>query len=361
MELTLSEHNAVRYLVERRVISAEDGRRARAESLGGGVSNVVIKVTWGTNPGDALALKQSLPKLRVEEDWYADRERIFREVAALDFVGKLTLEEPSSSLASRWTAPRVVFEDRENFAFAMTVAPSDGANWKERLLAGHIDMDAARLVGEMLGAIHSRSSVIGRDLPQGLDGFGDLSCFMQLRIDPYHRATAWAHPDLADTIEREAQKMLPSAWERRVLAHGDFSPKNIIVNGSGPAVRAMLLDFEVAHLGNPVFDLAFMLNHLTLKAIYNPTLATQYSAAAQSFWAAYAMAHEGAAGDRNALEEDTVRQMGALLLARIDGKSPAEYITDDASKAYARQLARDILASEINSLNGLYDRLSLPW
>ena len=223
-------------------------------------------------------LKQSLPKLRVQEDWFADQSRIHRERAGLDFARGLASDSAAGQQSS-WSVPEVVHEDRDNFIFVMTAAPADGVNWKEQLLAGHIDVSVAERVGEMLGAIHERSRVVGSSVPDSLAEFAELDCFVQLRIDPYHRATAAAHPDLAEVIEGEAQRMLPSAHERRVLVHGDFSPKNIIVSGAGDDARVLLLDFEVVHLGNPVFDLAFMLNHFTLKAIYNPGLAGRYCAA----------------------------------------------------------------------------------
>lgn len=354
---TLSAENAVAYLVGQGVISPEIARGGRAELLGGGVSNIVVKVSVGESGGGALVLKQSLPKLRVEEDWFADQERIYREKAGLDFVGNLKSNEVVGE-QSRWSVPEVVHEDREHFIFVMTAAPSSGVNWKEALLDGHVDTTVAGLVGNMLGAIHGSSMVTEDDVPAGLRQFADLDGFVQLRIDPYHRATADAHPDLAEVIEREAQRMLPSAGERRTLVHGDFSPKNIIVNGEGASARVLLLDFEVVHLGNPVFDLAFMLNHFTLKAIYNPELAGRLCEAARSFWHAYLGAVETVMGDWESLERDTVRQLGALLLARIDGKSPAEYLTGDDQKQYARSLARGILLSEITSLNELHSRLS---
>ena len=325
--------------------------------MGGGVSNIVIKVNAGGTGGGALVIKQSLPKLRVEEDWFADQERIYREKAGLDFVGGVR----SDGIAGRqtcWAIPEVVHEDRENFIFAMTAAPDDGVNWKEALLGGYVDTAVAGQVGSMLAAIHRSSMVVDDDVPVELRQFADLNCFVQLRIDPYHRATAAAHPDLAEVIEREAQRMLPSAHERRGLVHGDFSPKNIIVSGEGATARVLLLDFEVVHLGNPVFDLAFMLNHFTLKAIYKPGLSEQYCAAARSFWSTYLDSAGAASGDEDALESGTVRQLGVLLLARIDGKSPAEYLTGEAQKQHARDLARRILSSEIISLDELHSRLS---
>ncbi len=356
MGFELSTENAATYLVERGILKPDDGRAAVAEFLGGGVSNIVIKVEVAGNADRGLVLKQSLPKLRVEDDWFADRERIHRERAGIDYLSH-THADPGGSRPT-WTVPRVVDEDRDNFLFVMTAAPPDGANWKERLLAGHIDVAVAERVGSMLGEIHGSSMVTGTEAPDGLKEFEDLDCFVQLRIDPYHRATALEHPSLGNVLEAEAQRMLPTAHDRRALVHGDFSPKNIIVSGQGDEAQVFLLDFEVVHLGNPVFDLAFMLNHLTLKAIHRPVWVEQYCTAARGFWNAYLDSAGSGIGEPQALERDTVRQMGALLLARVDGKSPAEYITLDGEKRCAREIAREMLTGGVTSLAELHERLA---
>ena len=356
MGFELSVENAVPYLVDRGVLTPDDGRGAVAEFLGGGVSNIVIKVNVAGSADRGLVLKQSLPKLRVEDDWFADRKRIHRERAGIDYLSRH--REGAGGSRTTWSVPRVVDEDRGNFVFVMTAACQDGINWKEQLLGGHIDFVVAERVGSMLGDIHGSSMVVGTDVPDGLAEFDDLECFVQLRIDPYHRATALAHPDLGNVLECEALRMLPGAKDRRALVHGDFSPKNIIVSGEGADAQVFLLDFEVVHLGNPVFDLAFMLNHMTLKAIHRPEWAEQYCSAARGFWDAYLESVGDHAGDQETLQRDTVRQVGALLLARVDGKSPAEYITRDEEKRYAREIARELLAVGIITLAGLHGRLT---
>lgn len=350
MGFTLTADSAVSYLVERGLITPAAPRTATAELLGGGVSNVVVRVTPPDDQANrALVLKQSLPKLRVEEDWFADRERIYRERAGIDWLAN-TLPEDA--------IPQVVHEDRENFLFVMTAAPGNGVNWKDALLAGDVDADVAGHVGNLLGIMHRSSSCLSDHVPTDLQPFADLDCFVQLRIDPYHRATAMAHPDLALAIEEQARRMLAPRDGQCTMVHGDYSPKNVIVNGSGPAAQVFLLDFEVVHLGNPVFDLAFMLNHFTLKAIYRPHLAARYNNAARNFWAAYLAASGNIARDPERLESDTVAQMGALLLARIDGKSPVEYLTDEAHKEYARGLARRILTGATTSWSEIHGWLT---
>ncbi len=349
MGFTLTAGGAVPYLVERGLLTPTAARTATAELLGGGVSNVVVRVQpTDDHSNEGLVLKQSLPKLRVEEDWFADRERIYRERAGIDWLANAL---PNGAI------PQIVDEDRDNFLFVMTAGPGSGVNWKDALLAGDVDVAVAGKVGNLLGVMHRSSCCAGQSVPAELLPFTDLDCFVQLRIDPYHRATATAHPDLAGAIEEQAQRMLAPRDGRRTLVHGDYSPKNVIVNGSGPAAQVFLLDFEVVHLGNPVFDLAFMLNHFTLKAIHQPELAARYNAAAGSFWDAYLAAAGDITGEPSRLESDTVAQMGALLLARIDGKSPVEYITDQAPRNHARLLASGILRGEATSLKQVHRQL----
>jgi 5-methylthioribose kinase len=344
MAFTLSETNAVEYLLGVGLIPTDRASSASARELGGGISNIVVRVNFAGQP-DGLVIKQSLPRLRVAQEWLADQARIHREAASLRYLEGVL---PRSAL------PSVVHEDPGNFLFVMTAAPEQARTWKDDLLDGRVDPVVATQVGRLLGTMHQHSAVSGDDIPTELREFADQRCFVQLRIDPYHRATAHAHPDLADVIESAAQAMLD---HRLCMVHGDYSPKNVIVSGAGEEATAFLLDFEVVHLGSPVFDLAFMLNHLTLKAIHRSDLADRYNAAGNAFWAAYCANAPAFAADPADLQRQAVHQMGALLLARVDGKSPAEYITAEPEKSVARRLARMILTGEIRSLPDLHQAL----
>ncbi len=353
MPFTLTPDNAVAYLVARRVIDEDAAARATVELLGGGVSNIVVRVANPSGPngatdGDpdgALVVKQSLPQLRVAQEWFADRQRIHREWGSIQYLAGVL---PPSAI------PRVVYANDDDFLYVMTSAPAPGVNWKDALLAGQVDVAVAGKVGGLLATMHRTTGIRDGNVPGQLQPFADQRCFVQLRIDPYHRATAAVHPELADVIESEAQRMLNNPL---ALVHGDYSPKNVIVTGAGESAEVYLLDFEVVHLGHPAFDLAFMLNHLTLKAIHQPQITGKYNRAARAFWASYVAAVSGPAGYADALEQDTLRQLGVLLLARVDGKSPAEYITTDDAKERVRHLARSILAGELARLSHVHDWL----
>jgi hypothetical protein len=113
----------------------------------------------------------------------------------------------------------------------------------------------------------------------------------------------------------------------------------------------VFLDAETASYGDPAFDAGFCLNHLLLKCVWHPEFAPAYL---QSFGALKA-AYLGGADweDRSELDRRTARILSALLLARIDGKSPVEYIKRDADKNFVRKMAEDFLLREEFNLDGI--------
>jgi sugar (pentulose or hexulose) kinase len=314
-EFRLTPDNAGGYLVARDV-----PRPREVRELGGGVSNTVLLVDLG---GLRWVLKQSLHKLRVAQDWFSDPDRIFRESAALM---RLEPHLPPGSL------PEVIFEDHVNRVFAMTAAPPEAETWKALLLRGEVSTGIAATIGGMLADIW-RASWRGAEWEAE---FGDQTVFRELRLDPYYRATALRHPGLAGRIE---SLMRESAARRLALVHGDWSPKNFLIAGDS----VMAIDFEVIHFGDPSFDTAFLINHLALKSVLQPCHQAAYQAAAVGFFDA---ARQGLpaedAADAAWLEAATIAHLGALMLARVDGKSPAEYL-DSGLQARVRSLARDLI------------------
>ena len=293
--------------------------------LSGGVSNTVLLVDTGA---ERLVVKQSLPQLRVEAEWFCDRNRILRECDALKLLAPML---PAGSV------PAVVDEDPTNCAFIMTAAPASAETWKARLLRGDIDAGIARRIGEILGAfIESTRHSAGE--------FSDLAVFDTLRLDAYYRYTAARHPDLADYFHG----LIADCETSRVsLVHGDFSPKNILVDGQ----NAVVIDWECVHYGNPAFDAAFLLNHLLLKSFHMPDRGEPLAKAAETFWRAI-----GAPAPE--IEDATLRHWGGLLLARMDGKSPVEYIVDAELKQRIRTFARDLIARQPQSVAEVFHRRS---
>lgn len=289
----------VAYLRSRGLLSS--GEHAEVAELDGGISNTVLAVETGSH---SWVVKQSLPRLRVEATWLAKQERTLNEARGLSVAGALT---PGH-------VPDVVHVDPERFVLVMQRAPAGMLPWKRILMSGTVDAGVATVLGGLLGRWHAATAA-EKSLVHDLD---DPEAFEQLRIAPYHRAAARALPDSAAAIMNVVDDM---ASRRVCLVHGDFSPKNVLTGPDGTWV----LDFEVVHLGDPDFDVAFLLSHLVLKAVHRPEHRPALKAAAGAFVAAYDA--ETAAAAWRSTPEHLVGHLGALLLARTDGKSVAEYLT----------------------------------
>jgi aminoglycoside phosphotransferase (APT) family kinase protein len=287
------------------------------EALGGGVSCDVFLVELGE--GRRICVKRALPKLRVAADWFAPAERAEAEVA---WIGV------AAGLDPRWV-PKVLGEDKARHVFAMEYLPYPV--WKSELAAGRIDAGFAAKVGTALARIHAVRGIAER--------FANGAQFHALRVEPYLLFTAERHPDVASRIRAIADGV---ASARIALMHGDVSPKNILCGPDGP----VFLDAECACWGDPAFDLAFCLNHLLLKAVWHPRDA---GALFESF-----RALKNAYSPDTALDRRAAALLSAFLLARIDGKSPVEYLTDEGQKNFVRKQAKALLARDV-TLDELLD------
>jgi len=296
---------------------AAAGELPPAVALSGGVSSDIWKVDLRSGP---VCVKRALARLRVVQVWEAPVERNLYERRWLETASRIV---PG-------IAPRVLAAGDEG-VFAMEYMDALPL-WKDELRAGRADPNFARKVGARLAAVHAATA----DDAGVAARFATDTSFHAIRLEPYLLATARAHPDLAPVLEALAAR---TAATRRVLVHGDVSPKNLLVGIAGP----VFLDAECAWFGDPAFDPAFCLNHLLLKCLWNPRATDGFLACFEALAGAYLA---GAGWEpRPALEARIATLLPGLLLARVDGKSPVEYITDDAGKDRVRRAARALLLS----------------
>ena len=297
------------------------GDRAAATPLTGGVASDIWMVR---GPRGVFVVKRALARLRVAQLWNAPVSRNASEV--------LWMEEAARIVPG--AVPTVLAHDPALGAFAMEyLDPARHPVWKDRLARGCVDVAAAAAVGRTLAAIHARTAAS----PEVARRFANRAVFHSIRLEPYLEATARVHPDLAEAL---ASLVADTLRGERALVHGDVSPKNILLGPNGP----VFLDAECACYGEPAFDLAFCLNHLLLKCLIAPAAAA--SALMASFAALAAAYLDGVAWEEAAaIEARAARLLPALLLARVDGKSPVEYITTQAHKALVRRVARPLVAA----------------
>lgn len=318
--LQIEESNASAYAIAQGLFPA--GASLHSEWLTGGVSNAVFRITDVTS-GRSLILKQAREQLRTRAEWRSQLDRIWREVAALKLL---------DTLVPGRMVPEVLFEDRDNYLFAMTAVPAGHVVWKQRLLAGDIQPEIFRQLGSFLGRVHA-GTWHGANLPTELH---DQVVFDELRLDPYYRWTAQRQPSVA----AELLDLATTTSNRRdCLTLADFSPKNILLfNG-----QLTVLDFETAHLGDPAFDLGFFITHLVLKSIHLPASRDAILGGVRTFLDAYHRKFPSPE-DPNAIESRFPRHLAGCLLARVDGKSPVDYLFSE-DQAFVRKTVIPLIKS----------------
>jgi aminoglycoside phosphotransferase (APT) family kinase protein len=299
-----------------------DGDQFAIGPLSGGVSCDVFLVEVKRRP--PVVVKRALPKLRVAADWRAPVERSESEVAWLRLVAEL----------DQRLVPRVIFEDRARHLFVMEYLPKEEFPvWKDELAAGLVDVAFASSVGAWLANIHASTA----SSPSLAQRFANQEQFMSLRLDAYLLEAARVNADVAAKLRSLANCV---AVSQIALMQGDISPKNILHGPDTP----VFLDAETTCYGDPAFDLAFCLNHLLLKSVWHPEHATAYASAFVALKNSYL---RGVGWEPvGMLERRTAALLPGLLLARIDGKSPVEYITNVNNRAFVRARAKEFLKTE---------------
>jgi hypothetical protein len=316
------------FLLNQRLRAADE--EATYSPLTGGVSSDIYRVDL---PGRSICIKRALPKLKVAQCWEAPVSRSAFEWEWIRFASGVA---PQS-------APTPLAHDLESGLFAMGfLDPSQYPVWKARLLGGHVDAETAGAVGRLTGRIHA-ASTRQADLPERFASDGN---FHALRLQPYLVATARKHPDVAQQLLALVER---TAKTKLALVHGDVSPKNILVGSDGP----ILLDAECAWFGDPAFDLAFCLNHLLLKGFVLPDMCGALRASFDRLSDAYLA--EVSWESRDELEARASALLPALLLARIDGKSPVEYVVREDQRQAARAFALPLISKQTARLRHIAD------
>ncbi len=315
-----------------RELGLADSGSLRGAPLTGGVSSDIWLID---TPQGQVCAKRALPKLRVAADWRAPIERNLYEarwmlVAAAALAG---------------SAPRVLGQHPGLGVLVMSYqSPTEHSLWKDRLRHGEADVATARAVGRALAMIHAHSAA----RPELAGSFDSDAIFFDIRLEPYLLATARCHPDLAARLE---ELVAQTQLHKRALVHGDVSPKNILLGPGGP----VFLDAECAWWGDPAFDISFCLNHLLLKCLWTPRASDDFLRCFGALAEAYL---EGVDWEpRAALEGRAAALLPGLFLARVDGKSPVEYISAETQRESVRRVARKLLAEPASR----FDEISAAW
>ena len=312
----------------RRLHLVRDGERPQASVLPGGVSSDIWAVSLRSG---TVCVKRALSRLKVAADWRAPVARNAYEAAWIETAGAIV---PTA-------VPRLLGHDPEAGLITMEYLHPDAYPlWKEKLRRGQAETGDARAVATVIATVHAGTA--GRH--DVAERFASDVIFHSIRLEPYLETVSRVHPDLAGPLEEIVHR---TASTRLALVHGDVSPKNILIGPSGPVV----LDAECAWYGDPAFDLAFCLNHLLLKCLWTPAAASDFLNCFDVLVDTYLEGVTWEHPDR--LETRAAQLLAGLFLARIDGKSPVEYITSDADRNRVRRVARSLLRAPVRRLGAV--------
>ena len=304
------------------------GEGTRISALTGGVSSDIYLIEEGDQK---VVVKQALDTLKVKDFWQVD---VARNLAEQNFIRQVSGFVPQN-------IPALLYCDEEQNYFVMEYLEGY-RDWKSYLLSGETNTELARRAGLIIGAIHKHTW----GDQQIADSFDNMNSFYALRIEPYLLTTASRHPELGARICAEAERLKQT---RLCLIHGDYSPKNIMINQG----QMVVLDCEVACYGDPAFDLAFLFNHFLLKALFHSHNHEPFVSLVAHAWQSYRSCFDSF---DHTVEQRAGRLLLMLMLARMDGKSPVEYIVDEYQKRLVRRFVLELLPQDIFTLSEICSR-----
>ena len=318
----LNESTVVASLTKRGIISGA----AQVEELTGGVSNVVLGIKSGDKD---LVLKQALPQLKVAAVWKADQRRAIVEANGMKLLHSITPE----------SVPDLIDLDPEEFTLTMDRLPRECTVWKTDLLEGVIKPNVGRDLGRILATWHNFAA----NSKESRDAYMEDSLFDQLRVTPFYRAVAKVNP----ALDAQIQELITEITTIKItLVHGDFSPKNIMITGTD---KPIVLDFEVMHTGNPVFDLGFVSAHLLCKYLRTED-SSQRSLLRET---AIAFINSYSQTCNIPVATSLPHHVAVIALARVEGVSPVNYL-DEAAKARVQSVTKAAIANPDITFEGLF-------
>jgi tRNA A-37 threonylcarbamoyl transferase component Bud32 len=288
-------------------------------AMSGGISSELRRVSFNNQD---YCIKRSLKQLRVTAISEVPVERNLNEFNYLNYL--------KNYMPNNLPQPIAYSTKHQMFIMQYFKEPKF-LNWKLQLKNGILNEAIPRKLGNIVGKIHQFTYHNKAALSQR---FASENIFFHIRLKPYFLSLMAKHPHLTGYIASVIHLMFSHKF---VLVHGDISPKNILVSKKA----IILLDPECAWYGDPAFELAFLLNHILLKCLLLPLQTKNllhFFAIIFEQYTPYIIWE-----DKNNFNYRLARILPILILARIDGDYPVEYIQENFIKNKIRKFCFNIM------------------
>jgi 5-methylthioribose kinase len=314
-QLRLCEANVTQYLRGQGFL--RPGERVELEPAGDGNINWVRRVRIFPS-GRSFVLKQARPSLERFPEYSVTTERIVFEARYYEIARK---EDREGLL------PTVLaFDPRERVLILEDLGAVERLD--QALSRGDDTHNSARALGFFLARVHAATQgepgLVERFANDDMCRLhGDHIFFLPFRensfpLSPRLRARAqelWKDAELVSCADAAYARY---RHVKSALVHGDVQAGNVLLASSGPK----LLDAEIAHVGDPAFDVGTLLAHLCVNSLASRRSSRGLVRAA---WSAYA----DAAAPQGVRFEEVARYAGLELLRRTLGAARLKAVEQD--------------------------------
>ncbi len=327
------------------------GKLQEFKEVHGGLVSCVYRLVVDDEP---FYLKQAIPgtakylkifKVSKEFNYIFNDERQTYEAKALRIFEKAV---------GYGIAPHIYYHDVKNKALILSEVLSPKAKLFEDIIHREINLKASKNLAEIVAELVNNT--YGKIKPLRSASGDERIKLVKLRfqcLDVYSRLDSKSKRLVKETQTKLVQE---SMRVNKVLVHGDYHPRNILVEGS----KVGTVDLEEAHLGDPAFDIGILLGSYLLRADYHKNIRKIAAKSIIEMMKIF-MNKVKIAADKKKLEDRIKKHAGGLMLSRLDGFSSkwTNWIKQESGKESIRKHATQIILDQSYSLAELVKKIYL--
>jgi len=321
-QLRLTDSNLPDFLRALGFVGADE--TVSVEKAGDGNINWVRRARLAD--GRSWIVKQARPALERFPEYQADPRRIVFEARYFELAA-----ERAGALHAGICPEILHFDERERVLILEDLGTAERLD--TRLARGFDARATGAALAGFLAAVHRATTDPG--LAERFDNhgmrrlhgdhifvlpFGDEDFGLAAEVEA--RTAGLRTPDFRAIAQAAYDRYLEP---RGALVHGDVQAANVLLPPDGPK----LLDAEIAHVGDPAFDVGTLIAHLALPAVARGSV-TEALPAVDATWRAYLAEH----GADAPTFSDVARYAGLEVLRRTIGAARVAAVESlDASLA----------------------------
>ncbi|MFN7937893.1 MAG: phosphotransferase [Bryobacteraceae bacterium] len=232
----------------------------------------------------------------------------------------------SRFLAFRCFLPRIYSWDPERSIFVMETIP--GKSFPQLPQHQRFHPPHAAQLGQAMALVHSgcaeaiASPDLARHFPRDLPSF--LNVPQAAQRNAQSKALSAGQKEFYSVLRVHPEfdpllAQLRESWRTETLIHSDWKLANCLIDASAPTPTPHIIDWELVHHGDSIWDAATLLQSYWNYWVEHPSLhpLTEIRPALSAFWSAYCSARHWSTEESAANRTRAVAFAGARMLQTI--------------------------------------------